>query len=116
MDNNNNIDGNDENYDELEIPTRAATLAIWEGFEEGHEKWVKNQARLEKCRDTRRKTIATEIMKKRIVRRNRKKTHGSDYDSDDDSADYTTDEEEEELVPEQEETTSTAEEIRNEAI
>jgi hypothetical protein len=89
----------------MEIPKLEATLALYEGREENHEKWLKNQARLDKYRITRRKNKAKKALEKRIVWRNRRKTH-SDYDLDDDSADYTTEEEKEEGVAQQDTTTA----------
>jgi hypothetical protein len=113
MDTNNKNDS-ETSDEEMEIPTQEATLALHYGFEEKHDKWVKNQARIDKYRITRRNNKAKEAMRKRIVRRNRKKTH-SDYDSDDDSADYTTEEEKEKEVPQCETTTppSTSQEENN---
>jgi hypothetical protein len=37
-----NKDETDSTDEEMEIPTQEATLALYEGREEEHQKWVKN--------------------------------------------------------------------------
>jgi hypothetical protein len=96
-----NKDETDSTDEKMEIPTQEATLALYEGREVEHQKWVKDQAQLDKYPITRRMNKAKKALEKRIIRRNRRKTH-SDYDLGDDSADYTTEEEKDEGVPEEE--------------
>jgi hypothetical protein len=61
MDTNNSNDS-DSDDEEMEIPTQEATDALFEGFNERHAQWEKNQAQLDKYLSTRRKNKAKEVM------------------------------------------------------
>jgi hypothetical protein len=44
MDTNKDETDSSSTNEEMEIPTQEATLALYEGREEEHQKWLKNQA------------------------------------------------------------------------
>jgi hypothetical protein len=69
MDTNNSNASVSTDDEEMEIPTQEATDALFEGFDKRHVQWEK----IKQDEKNRRKNKAKEVMRKRIVRRNRKK-------------------------------------------